>query len=170
MKRNSWILTYIILIIIQVLLDGLLSTSIYCTIVPFLFIILTLPYRCGTLPTLLLGFAAGLLVDLMGNGVVGLNAAAMTVVAFCRQGLLQMIAGSFIIDNTERPDLYSLGYIKIIGYSALCSLIYLTVFVLVEAGGFSDFLVSLGRISLSTVINCILLTVVFTICGQRRRL
>ncbi len=170
MKRNSWILTYIILIIIQILTDGLLDTGIFVSLFPVMFIILTLPYKSGTISTLLVGFGLGLLVDFMGNGVIGLNAAALTAVSFCRQGLLQMIAGSYIMDNTERPDLFSLGYIKVIGYSALCSLIHLCVFVFTEHGGFSDILISLGRIGISTILNCALMTVLFSICGQRRRL
>ncbi len=170
MRRNQWILIAILLVIVQILFDGLVHTGIYLCLFPVLFIIINLPYKYKTLPTLLIAFALGLFVDMMGNGVIGLNAAAATAVAFCRQGLLQMIAGQFIIDKSERPDLFSLGYIKITGYSAICSSIYLTVFVITETGGFSNFLVSLARISISTFFNCALMVIMFSLCGKRRRL
>ncbi len=170
MKRNKWILIGLVLVLLQAISDGLLHMSVYCCLFPILFIILTLPYRFKTLPTMLMAFFLGILADLLGNGVLGLNAAALTAVAFCRQGLLRMIAGPFIMDNVERPNLFSLGYIKIIGYSALCSLIYLTVFILVENGGLSNFIISLCRILISTIANCVLMTVLFSLCGQRRRL
>ncbi len=170
MRRNRWILISILLIVVQILFDGLLHLGIYWCLFPALFIILNLPYACKTLPTMLVAFVLGLFVDMMGNGVIGLNAAAATAVAFCRQALLQVIAGKFIIDKSERPDLFSLGYIKIVGYSAICSFIYLTIFVMIEVEGFSGFLTSLARIGLSTLLNTILMAIIFTLCGKRRRL
>ncbi len=170
MRRNQWILISVLLIVVQILFDGLVNIGVYWCLFPAMFIILNLPYTCKTLATMIIAFVLGFFIDMTGNGITGLNAAAATAVAFARQGLLQMIAGKFIIDKSERPDLFSLGYIKIVGYSAICSFIYLTVFVIAEAGGFSNFLTSLGKISLSTLLNTALMTLMFTLCGKRRRL
>ena len=92
-------ISIILIIVIQLLIDNYLNLGLYLYVAIFPFLILTLPYRYKTIPTMLLSFLLGLSIDFLSNGVLGLNAGALTAMAFVRQGLLQNLSMSKVWEN-----------------------------------------------------------------------
>src|ERR1700722_3722307 len=95
------ILRFLFFILLQVTIIRHLDLGIFFN--PFIFIgaILMLPFRMDKSLVLLVAFTAGLIIDMFYN-TMGMNAAARSLMAFCRPAVLQFYspAGEYNADAT----------------------------------------------------------------------
>lgn len=165
----KYIIIGISLIIAQGALDNYVNLSVYIDLALFLYIILMLPVRTGTVPAMLIAFLTGLTVDILGNGIPGLTSAALTSAALCRKGILLAVAPKDFPIKDSRASIDSLGPRRYAVYSAIFIFIYLSVYILIDNTGFRPAGQCLSRLAISLAANTALQTALFAVCSNFRR-
>jgi rod shape-determining protein MreD len=131
---------------------------------PFLYVIciLMLPINMDKGWVMITAFAIGLIVDMFYN-TMGINAAACVFMAYCRPGILRLIAPKGEYETTARPTLSSMGLIWVLSYSGSLVLLHHLVLFYLEAFTFSSFFTTLAKAILSSfaTVALILLSQVF---------
>ncbi len=148
----------ILLIVCQILL------SEYVNIWPVLYIaifpqfIILLPPAMNRYAHMLAAFFLGMAIDLMADGVLGLNAAALTAMAYARPQLLKLIFSRVGLDNIETSPLLPryVDIMKLVTLNALMLLIFFTVYVLLDTAGTLPLWYAALKILLCTAANCII--------------
>ena len=129
MEKNRFEITFLLLVIAQILVCNYFHFSYYVTLSILPLLILCLPLRLGTLWALLIAAAVGLAVDLLADGVLGLNAAALLPVAFVRNTVVSAVFGRGVFARNEDIAVRRHGYPKfalaIVLVQALFLLIYI---------------------------------------------
>lgn len=147
------ILTFVLIIIIQLLLDNYVDLGIYVYIAIFPYIILLLPFKYKGSSILLSAFAVGLLIDLLGNGVLGLNAGALTTMALCRRPFFKLVINEQSFNKQDAPSLAAFGASKYTLFLALNYAVFITVFVILEGMMSYPFINTLLKVLISTLVN-----------------
>lgn len=161
MKNNTWnILLYALIFILQILICNYLDVGafIYVCLIPLL--ILGIPLNTNINVTMLAGFGIGLLLDLFSGGVMGLNAAAATTLAAFRGMIWRNAVNRDHRYNVEVPSISSVGLENYIIYVFLSTLVYLTVYSLLDCFSVRPFLFILFRILISLVIDVVLMVII----------
>lgn len=82
MKGNLWnIILYCLIFILQILICNYVDIGAYVYICILPLIIINIPMKTNINITMLAAFGIGLLLDMFAGGVMGLNAAAATMLA-----------------------------------------------------------------------------------------
>lgn len=128
MKRNRY-LTYVLVLCVQLLICNYFHVSAYIMLSILPCMILLLPTKCSTLSAMLIAFASGMAVDILAEGVAGLNAVAIVPVAASRRWLCDLIFGGEPVANGEDISIRKYGFIKmsvaIMAVQALFLIIYI---------------------------------------------
>lgn len=169
--RGLWkyIIIGALLIIAQGVLDNYVNLSIYIDLSLFMFILLVLPARAATVTVMLVAFATGLVVDILGNGIPGLTSAALTAAGLCRRAILSLTVPKDPSSMDGKSSIEDLGIIRFAVYAAAMSFIFLSVYILLDTAGFRPFGQCAARLLISLVINTALLTVIFAVTGDNRK-
>ncbi len=147
------ILYILMVLFFQCLLDNYADLGLYLRIVIIPFVILMLPYRYKTISTMIIAFLLGLTVDLFTSGVLGLNAGAMTAVAFVRQKVLHSILDERNMERHDSPDYIVLGLGKGLFYIMFHYIVFFTAYTLLDNMGFAPFGLTVTKILLSTSVS-----------------
>ncbi len=152
---NSTILTNAVRFVVLLLLQGLILRRIamewpYFHIVLYPLFILLLPLRTPRPLVILLGFIAGMAVDLFYQ-TPGLHASAATFTAFARALVLRYLEPRGGYNVNYSPTAWRLGLGWFLRYSAILMLLHLLFYFSVEAFTF----VWLGEILLKTGLSFI---------------
>lgn len=150
----------IFIVIIQLILNSYINLGLYIYLVIFPFIILTLPYRVKTIPAMLLSFLLGLAIDFLSNGVLGLNAGALTAMALCRQSFLQMLINEQSMGKYDTPSIKEIGFLKFSTYIILSFIIFFVSYIFLDNMGFSPFGFNLLKLLVSTLVNSFLMIII----------
>lgn len=150
----------IFIVIIQLILNSYINLGLYIYLVIFPFIILTLPYRVKTIPAMLLSFLLGLAIDFLSNGVLGLNAGALTAMALCRQSFLQMLINEQSMGKYDTPSIKEIGFLKFSTYIILSFIIFFVSYIFIDNMGFSPFGFNLLKLLVSTLVNSFLMIII----------
>jgi rod shape-determining protein MreD len=147
------------LVLLQVLVLNRVHIQGYAT--PFFFIYFLLILNTGTSRNAMLGwgFALGLAVDMFGN-TPGMHAAAATVLAFVRTPLMRLVTLHESNDDFE-PGIRTMGLLPFLKYAILGSLLYCTLFQLIDVFSFFGWGVLVLRI-----LSDVLITVVCMMCVE----
>jgi rod shape-determining protein MreD len=153
LQRIEW---FVALVLLQVLVLNRVHIQGYAT--PFLFIYFLFSLDSGTSRNSMLGwgFALGLAVDMFGD-TPGMNAAAATVLAFTRSRLLRLVTLHDAKEIVE-PSIRTMGMPAYVKYIALGTLLYCTLFQLLDVFSFLGWGALLLRILTDAVVTvgCIL--------------
>ena len=134
MKGNFW-LTYIILIIAQMIL------YVYCRFTPYIILsllpvmILCIPTSIDSLAALLIAFGTGLAVDYFAEGVIGLNAAALVPIALIRRPLIALMFGSEPFERQEGISIRKYGFAKVSLAMIIVIVLFLLIYILLDCAG-----------------------------------
>jgi len=156
-KIISDIILFFCFLLVQVLLSNFINFGplVFISIYPLY--ILTRSRNINPAMMLFLAFAMGLATDYFTGSILGLNAAAATLLAFIQPALLRLVTKKKELEGPVRPGLNELGLRRFF----ILVLLGLTVhhIALVELENFSMVLniYSVIRIALSLVINTILI-------------
>jgi hypothetical protein len=156
----SNVFRFIALIILQVLVLNYVYLGGY--VLPFVYIlgVLMLPTNFGKIPTLLVAFVAGMLVDLFCN-IPGFHTFTCTMMAMAR-----IVFGDRMLTQgdpdavIEAPSVREVPFQTFMGYAFLMSLVYCVTYGLLEAFSFGNFWMTL----LSMVINTVVTWVLILLC------
>jgi hypothetical protein len=156
----SNVFRFIALIILQVLVLNYVYLGGY--VLPFVYIlgVLMLPTNFDKIPTLLVAFVAGMLVDLFCN-IPGFHTFTCTMMAMAR-----IVFGDRMLTQgdpdavIEAPSVREVPFQTFMGYAFLMSLVYCVTYGLLEAFSFGNFWMTL----LSMVINTVVTWVLILLC------
>lgn len=148
----------ILLIVCQILL------SEYVNIWPVLYIaifpqfIILLPPSINKSALLLVAFVLGMAVDIFADGVLGLNAAALTAMAYARPMLMRLVFSKAGLENIDNAPLLpkNVEVLKLLMLDALMLLIFFTTYVVLDSAGSLPFWYAAFKILLCIAVNCIL--------------
>ena len=101
MRRNVFWLNYALLVAAQLLLTNYLRVSPYLLLTILPFMVLCISIRVGTVGAMLIAFVTGLFVDMLSEGVLGLNAIALVPVAFARNSIIKLVFGLELFARQE---------------------------------------------------------------------
>ena len=150
LHRFEWLIG---LVLVQVLVLNQMHIDGYAT--PFLYIYFILQFnsRVGRNELMLWAFFLGLVVDTFSN-TPGVNAAAATCLAFFRTPLLRLVTLRDV-DEAFYPGVKSLGLGAYVRFVFFCSILFCTVFWLIDIFSFFNVLSLLLRIVTSVLTTAI---------------
>lgn len=148
MKKNFF-LRYAVLLVVQILLCNFfhLTPYIMLTILPAM--VLCIPAKVGTTPALFIAFASALAVDLLAEGLPGINVLALVPVAYCRRGIWRIIFGAELIARGEDFSVGKNGASRVIFSIFLAQSIFLLIYILADGSGARPFVFNLLRFACS---------------------
>ncbi len=113
-----------LLIIIQLLISTYFDffKVVEFNIIPI--IILSISCKRTSIQLMLTGFIIGIILDILGGGVLGINAASLVLLAFVRRVLLKNIAKSNILSRIQSPTINELGFTSYFVYILSSYLIF----------------------------------------------
>ena len=129
MEKNRFEITFLLLVIAQILVCNYFHFSYYVTLSILPLLILCLPLRLPTVWSLLLAAAVGLAVDMLADGVIGLNAAALIPVAFVRKTVIGAVFGSGVFARDEDISIRKHGRPKFALAIVLVQALFLAVYI-----------------------------------------
>lgn len=154
------VVRFIALIVLQVLVLNYVYLGGY--VLPFVYIlgVLMLPTNFGKIPTLLVAFVSGMLVDVFCN-IPGFHAFTCTMMAFVR-----LLVGNRILTQGDpdmvvvAPSVREVPTQIFMGYVLVLSLVYCVTYGLIEAFSFGNF----GMTVLSMLVNTAVAWVLVMLC------
>lgn len=106
----------ITLIILQLFIFNYVHLSQNITASIFIILILTLPIKLSKISVLIIAFVYGLFFDILNN-TLAVNTASLSLVAFVRPYLLELIKGGDIFEANSKPSIKLFGFFKFAIYS-----------------------------------------------------
>lgn len=168
MKGSESIIVFVLIFLIQVILNDSVTFGIYLYLVPICFTVLSRDVGTSSLNMLLTAFGTGILVDLLSNGVPGLNAAALTAMAAVRKPVLKQL---FVLQGGERyryPSVWNMGAGKYYIYLAGCCMVFFVFYVFLESVGVAGFWLDIQRIVAGTLVNAAVMVLISAAVHVRR--
>ena len=92
---------FLLLILAQMVISNYFNFSLFVTLSILPAIVMCIPVSVSTLASMVIAFATGLSVDVMADGVIGLNALALVPVALLRRTFIRIFLGEDIINRNE---------------------------------------------------------------------
>ncbi len=129
------VLIFIFLLLLQVFIVGKLNINPLIQPNILLLFFLTLPIDLKPVPTLLIGFAGGILLDMFNNSA-GFNSTALLIMSYARIYYVRSFARIDIFESGVEPGLSTVGYRWFIIYSAVMVSVYHLVYAFIESFSF----------------------------------
>jgi len=145
MTRPRYFLWYFFVVVFQILVCNHLHVSQYLVLSVLPVIVLLIPLQVSTIAAMLVAFATGIAVDMLADGLIGLNALALVPVALLRKPLIARIFGTEAFASKEDISLEHYGYMKFTIAIVLVQLLFLVIYVVTDSAGVRPFLFCLIR-------------------------
>ncbi len=152
------ILRMIFLVIFQVAVLNNVQLGGYINPYLYVLFILLLPFDTPKWLLLLSAFFLGLSVDLFTD-TIGINTAACVFMAFCRPGVLSLIATKQEYEQGISPTVRDMGFKWFFSYSLILVFAHHIPLFFLEVFSFREFFHTLLRIGLSIVVTMFLLLI-----------
>ena len=160
----------IVLLIIQIALNGVLSFSLYFQPALFLALIISLPKRLRPALSLIIAFLVGLFFDIISSGVWGVNSAATTAAIMLNLIIRPKIFGAEIDNKKEEvSSSQQVMRSKYFIYILLITITFSLVYILLDNPGFKPIELSLYRFGISAFVNALTIWGVFVLFNLRER-
>ena len=121
--------------------------------------IILLPFDINKVTLILLGFLAGIMVDIFYN-TIGANAAAMTLIAFIRPSVISLLTPQRGYDERQTLSLNSMGLTWFISYAATLTIIHHFVLFLLEASDWGLFFPVMVKVICSTIFTTTVVVII----------
>lgn len=129
------VVSFLLLLFLQIFIIGKLNIGPLIQPNIVLLFFLTLPINLKPVPTLIIGFSAGLLLDMFNNSA-GFNSTAMLLMCYARIYYIRAFAHMDSIESGISPGLISSGYRWFILYAAVMVSIYHVTYAFIESFSF----------------------------------
>lgn len=153
MKYGNFFLVYSIILMAQVLLNGLLDFTQLFTPALLPAMVLCIPLEIGMPATLLIAFASGFLADFFSSGMIGLTCAALLPAAFFRDVFLRICFDSETYARINSLSVKRMGLGRIIACASMMTGLFLLIYIWIDGAGTRPFLFNLGRFFISAIGN-----------------
>ena len=153
MKNYRFILVYLIMVVVQVLLDNFFPLSRYVLISVLPALILVLPVDTRPIAAMLLSFALGLVVDFFSNGMLGMSSLALVPVGLVRSAVIAGVFGAELTSRGDELSVHRLGVPKMVLTCLILCAVYFVVYVLVDSAGTVAFWPAALRFGLSILVS-----------------
>lgn len=157
----------LLLLLAQILIFSNINFSSFVNPYVFPLFVLLLPFETPRWLLMLIGFGAGLLLD-MFMGSIGMHAAACLLVAYLRPFLINIITPK----GTEfeiSPNVYAQGVTWFVVYLGITMILYLSFYFLVEAATFLNFFLLLVKILVSTLVSIIFMLIFLFLFSSKKK-
>ena len=156
MKKSSYFALYICFLALQILICNYLNVGFLLTLCILPVIVLLIPIRFSTITAMIIAFVSGLLVDMLGDGLLGLNALAIVPVALSRNGLLRFIFGREVFVHKEDVTIKKYGIVKFTTFIAIAQALFLLIYITADGAGTRQFWFNASRFGISLVAGTLL--------------
>lgn len=154
--KNRFVLTYVLLVIAQMLLCNYLHFTPYIMLTILPIMVFCIPTRVSVFWTLIIAFVTGLAVDYFAEGIIGLNAAALLPVAILRRPLIEAIFGPEPFEQEENITVKKYGLAKVSLAIFIITAIFLLIYNIADCAGTRPFIFILAKVCLSLLASYIL--------------
>lgn len=167
-RTRSIIFVYIILLLIQVVINDFLNVfpRLYICLIPLG--ILFLPHNTATWKIMLYGFFLGLLVDVTSNGVLGLNAAPAVLLAVMRTFLYSLLVNKDTSDKKREALFNNVPFGKFSRFIFISIFIYMTCYLLIDNSIFVSPVFFATKLLISLTINSLICIAAYLLFRNRR--
>ena len=169
MKKSGFWLIYIILLVAQLLLSTYANFTPYVMVTMLPVMVLCMPIRMGTVLAMVIAFATGLSVDLLSEGLLGLNALALVPVAFARNSIIRLIFGGELFAREEDFSIHRNGFWKVLVAIMLSTALFLAVYSWADGAGTRPLLFNAIRFGASLVASTLLSLLVVNLLAPDSR-
>lgn len=153
MKKSGFWLIYLLILVAQLLLSTYANFSPYVLVTLLPVMVLCIPIRVGTILTMIIAFASGLSIDLLSEGLLGLNALALVPVAFARNSIIRLIFGGELFAREEDFSVNRSGLGKVVMAILLSTALFVAVYVWADGAGTRPLLFNAIRFAASLVVS-----------------
>lgn len=152
----KFVLLSLLLVLCQVVVFN--HICLFGVAIPLVFIyaLVHLPLNMNVNWVMTLGFFLGLTVDVFSN-TQGLNALACTILAVCRMPVMHLYVPRVDDLPNPEPSVATLGWSIFMKYALTLSLIYCTVYFIIESFGFFNIWQIIFRIIGSSLLTFIII-------------
>lgn len=133
--RKTFTVTYILMVVAQMLLTNYFHFSPLCMITILPVLVLCIPTKIDTPWAMVIAFATGLAVDLFVEGALGLNAMSLVPVAFIRKGLVGVIFGAEPFEHKENISTRKYGFARVSFAIIIVTALFLAIYITAECAG-----------------------------------
>lgn len=155
MRDYKHILITILLLIVQVLFCNYLHLSQFVVLSILPVMALFIPIRISTIRALIYAFVAGLMVDLLADGVLGLNILALVATTYARRGIIRLVFGEEVFARKEDISIARQGWLKISLALLMAETIFFVLYVWADGAGTRPMWFGVARFFASTVASFI---------------
>ena len=155
MRNTRFWLSFIILVVAQILLCECLHLSQLLNLWFLPMMILCIPIRYQTPLLLVVAFLVGFLVDLLSHGVLGLTSVALLPVALLRNATIRLVCGSEVFSRGEDISIRRQGVPKMTLAVLLLTALFLVVYVIADGAGTRPGWFNFLRIFLSLILDTV---------------
>ncbi len=168
--RNNFTLTYILLVVVQMLLNNYFHLTPYLMLSILPAMVLCLPTRLNDFYAMLVAFATGLAVDFFTEGTLGINALALVPVALLRRPVIELICGSEPFEQKESISVKKYGTARMSFAILIVSVVFLAIYICADCAGTRPFWFIAARLGMSAVCSCLIsLLTVNLLTDENRR-
>lgn len=161
------VLQFLLLLAAQVMVFSSVNFSPFVNPYVFPLFILLLPFETPRIVLMVVGFFAGLSLDVF-MGSIGMHAASCLLIGYLRPMLISVITPK----GTEfeiSPHIFSQGITWFVFYTGISMFIYLLFYFLLEAGTFYNFFLLLLKVVASMAVSVALMISLLYIFSARRK-
>ncbi len=144
------IFKFLLLILVQVLIIQNINLSSYIILLPYVLIIILLPFEFSRLSVLFISFFVGVCIDYFYDSS-GLHASACTIMGFSRYYILKFISPRDGYDLGVKPTVNDMGLAWFLSYAGLLILVHHFFFFYLEVFRFNEFFRTFFRVFLSSI-------------------
>lgn len=144
------ILRFIVLVVMQVLIIQNINLTSYVILLPYVMVILMLPFETNKMIVLFVSFLLGVCIDYFYDSS-GLHAFACTLMGFSRYYVLKYVSPRDGYDVGVNPTVEDMGLAWFLSYAGILIFIHHLFLFYLEVFRFSEFFVTLLRVILSSI-------------------
>jgi len=162
------IVRFLSLVLFQVLILNHMNLSGYINPYIYILFILLLPARINKSMLLLFAFLTGLTIDYFGN-TLGLHAATTVFMAFTRLSVIKVFFNNVEFLTGDEPGFAKIkagGFLK---YALVLVFIHHSALFILEVFDFHEFLNTLSRIALSTLVTTAMIMIIMLVFTPVKR-
>lgn len=128
--RNNFFIIFVVLVLVQTVICNYCSLSPYLMLSILPVLIFCMPTRIGTTAAMFIAFGVGLAVDLLAEGVIGLNIIALVPVAYVRRRVYGFVFGEELLERNDDFVFNSSTLSKVIFGLTLVQSLFLVIYIL----------------------------------------
>ncbi len=153
-----YILSFILLVFLQVFLFNNIQFSGYINPYIYILFILILPFETPKWFLLIVGFTLGITIDLF-SGTIGMHSSATVIMAFFRPYVLKVISPRDGYESETLPQLRYYGVSWFLKYAVILVLIHHFFLFYIEVFRLSQFFTTFIRVILSSIFTIVLVLI-----------